>query len=366
MNRFFRCHYSSFLPGLMSRPKVTWRLYSDTTESVQVSENRRLRILFFGTDSFALTSLQRLHQELLVRDGVVNRLEVVCLQMKSLVPQVSQYAKNNSIPVHLWPPCTDYISQNFDLGVVASFGRLIPGRIISSFPLGMLNIHASLLPRWRGAAPIIHALNKGDDSTGVTIMRVRPAKFDIGEILHSRSVIIEPHALRLHLTHKLSEVGAELLLEVLAEYDHFNLKARPQSEEGIEVSFAPVISKDMAFIDFEKMTNRQIYNRWRAVGDLFKLRTKYKETGKTVRLRTCYPPEVTKDFNLDPQQCPGTVRFVKKNRKEKYICVKCKEGGWLAFSGIFYGDKKEMNPGDFNNGFISKPGSHKFIADDQS
>ena len=99
------------------------------------------------------------------------------------------------------------ISQaGFQLGVVASFGRLLPAALIDSFPLGVINVHGSLLPRWRGAAPVIHALAAGDTETGVSVMRVRPRRFDIGEVLAHRRVAIGQTVARKELTAQLAAV----------------------------------------------------------------------------------------------------------------------------------------------------------------
>merc|ERR1711892_723774 len=223
----------------------------------------KLNIMFFGTDEFALQSLTSLHHEYLV-GGCVKALEVTCLPMKTLVPAVVKYAKENDLKLHEWPP--DVEGGKLDLGVVASFGKLIPAKVISSFPLGMVNVHGSLLPKWRGAAPVIHALAHGDKTTGVTIMRVRPKRFDVGEVLALKEVEIGENVRRPELTAQLARVGAELLADVLKEFETFNRLARQQGDEV--VSKAPLVGKEVAFIDWEVMTNFEVYNLWRAVGDL--------------------------------------------------------------------------------------------------
>ena len=121
--------------------------------------------MFFGTDDFAVESLARLHQEFHVGGGLgcVSGLELTCLPMRSLVTAVAKFGWANNLKMHTWPPDIDLIKQQqFDLGVVASFGKLVPRHIIESFPLGMINVHGSLLPRYRGAAPVIHAIKNGD------------------------------------------------------------------------------------------------------------------------------------------------------------------------------------------------------------
>jgi len=319
---------------------------------------KKLKIMFFGTDDFALQSLTSLHREYLV-GGCVKALEVTCLPMKTLTPAVAKYAKDNNLRLHVWPP--ELPAGNFDLGVVASFGKLIPEKVIATFPLGMVNVHGSLLPRWRGAAPVIHALANGDQTTGVTIMRVRPKKFDIGEVFAMREVEIGESIRRIELTKQLARVGAELLTEVLRDFESSSKLSRIQDCEG--VSHAPMVTKEFACIDWENQSNIEVYNLWRAVGDFLKLRTRYSETGLGVRIGTVLHPLVLKDDSLcSDSEEPGTVKFIKRGKKQKYVCVKCREG-WVAISDIYYHNKKVMSPTDFYNGFLSKPGRHKLVRD---
>jgi len=324
---------------------------------------KKLKIMFFGTDEFALQSLRTLHSELLGDGGCVQGLEVTCLAMKTLVPATAKYAQKHKLKLHQWPPDLNLIAdEDFDLGVVASFGQLIPAKVISSFPLGMINVHGSLLPRWRGAAPVIHALANGDTITGVSIMRVRPRKFDVGEVFAMRDVEVDEYIRRPELTAKLAMLGADLLLEVLRDFEVSNRSSKQQGCEG--VSQAPLLRKDMALIDWETMTDVQVYNLWRAVGDLMKLRTKYSETGLPVRIGTIFHPSVLEGSVLEGcSDPPGSLRYIRRGKKAKFVCVKCSVG-WVAISDIYYHNKKVMSPIDFYNGLLSRPGDHKLVKDD--
>lgn len=280
------------------------------------------------------------------------------MQMKSLKPAVSKFAEENNLNVHLWPPDTDLIRKHFDLGVVASFGKLIPGRVIESFPEGMINVHGSLLPRWRGAAPVIHALKNGDTKTGVTIMRVKPHKFDMGEMLASAETNIDEDIIRPDLTCRLAKLGANLLVDVLRDFHTINKEAIKQDDSLM--TLAPLVDKNVAVIDWAALTCTQVYNLWRAVGDLVKLRTRYQETGHTVMVATVLHPKLLDGAALDPGAEPGTLVFIRRSKRDKFVCVKCAEG-WVAVSDIYYHNKKVMKPIDFYNGLLSRPGVHKFI-----
>jgi methionyl-tRNA formyltransferase len=112
----------------------------------------------------------------------------------------------------------------------------------------MLNVHGSLLPRWRGAAPIIHALREGASETGLTVMKIKAERFDVGDILASRSVTVGEDERRPELTQRMAEAGAQLLITVLRDLERYEAEGRPQPKEG--VTYAPVVNKTLAFIDF--------------------------------------------------------------------------------------------------------------------
>ncbi|XP_030269986.1 methionyl-tRNA formyltransferase, mitochondrial isoform X4 [Sparus aurata] len=137
------------------------------------------RLLFFGSDHFAVESLKRLTSSWTSSEGIVESLEVVTLSGN--VP-VKKFAQQNQLPLHSWPP--DNLDGRFDVGVVVSFGCLLHETLINKFPHGILNVHPSLLPRWRGPAPIFHTILHGDTVTGVTIMQIRPHRFDVGPIVN--------------------------------------------------------------------------------------------------------------------------------------------------------------------------------------
>jgi len=334
-------------------------LRQQALSNVTLKCQKTLNIMFFGTDDFALKSLVKLHAELL-NEGCVKGLEVTCLETKNLEPIVAKYARKNNLRIHLWPPDIDHIQNSeFDLGVVASFGKLIPSTIISSFPLGIVNVHGSLLPKWRGAAPVIHSLLNGDESTGVTIMKIKPKKFDTGEILAAKEVSIDEDVRRPELTTLLAETGAELLVDVLRNYEHYNKRSQNQNCEG--VTHAPLVKKSIGYVDWEALSNVEVYNLWRAVGDFMKLRTTHFESGASVRIGVVLAPRKLLGLNLGEGDFgPGSIVFIRRSKKERHVCVKCRTG-WISISDIYYHNKKVMSPLDFYNGVLSKPGCHKFI-----
>jgi methionyl-tRNA formyltransferase len=134
-----------------------------------------------------------------------------------------------------------------ELIVVAAYGQIIPRSILELPPLGALNVHASLLPRWRGAAPVAHAILAGDEFTGVTIMRM-DEQLDHGPVLaYSEPVSIGPGDDSAGLTVKLAVIGAQLLFHTIADLDR--LEAREQ--DHAQATLAPKLSRDDGVLDWD-------------------------------------------------------------------------------------------------------------------
>lgn len=235
-------------------------------------------ILFFGTDEFSLHSLKALHHEQQTR-GVIGRLDVVSVSLKKIVPAVRRYCYKEGLSLQDWPVVVPH--GIYDIGIVVSFGHLIPSSIIEAFPLGILNIHGSLLPRWRGAAPVIHALLNNDQETGITLMKIEPHRFDVGKIVSKIAIPIAWDTKSGALTNHLAEVGAQQLISVLHDLPRKLQTASPQSEEGI--TKAPKVNEGTAKIHWNHYTCSNIQARYRALDDRFPLWTLWH--GTQVKLR---------------------------------------------------------------------------------
>ncbi|XP_037082161.1 methionyl-tRNA formyltransferase, mitochondrial-like [Pollicipes pollicipes] len=194
--------------------------------------SKPMSILYFGSDNFAIPSLQMLHSKR--ERGELADLAVVSVRLRAGRTAVRRYAEQNGLPVLDWPP--QLAAGRFNLGVVASFGHLLPRRLIDLFPAGVINVHASLLPRWRGAAPVVHALLAGDRTTGVTIMVVKPHRFDVGDVLAQSTLPVAASADVHQLTEQLAERGAALLERCLDDLPASLRGARPQPKEGVTLA----------------------------------------------------------------------------------------------------------------------------------
>jgi len=213
------------------------------------------KIVFMGSPDFALSTLRALHENYPVV-GVVTQPDRAAGRGRELKPPpVKTLALELGIPViqpeklrepealeqlRAWSP---------DAIVVAAFGQILKQDVLDLPEFGCINVHASLLPRWRGAAPINAAILHGDEETGVTIMKM-DAGLDTGPILSQRSVRIQPEETAGSLFDKLSTLGADLLLDTLLKYFSGEIEPRPQPEEGI--TYAGMLKKKDGLLDFSQ------------------------------------------------------------------------------------------------------------------
>ncbi len=146
-----------------------------------------------------------------------------------------------------------------DLIVVVAYGQIIPGAILAIPRRGVLNVHASLLPRWRGASPVAHAILAGDGETGVTIMKM-DEQLDHGPVLASRAISIRPGEDTPALTERLAEAGAELLVETIARLD----EVQAAEQDHSQATLAPRLTRQDGALEWE-MGADEIDRRVRAL-----------------------------------------------------------------------------------------------------
>lgn len=232
---------------------------------------KSLSVVFAGTPDFSVPALEALsasrHRVLAVYtqpDRPAGRGQQLAMSA------VKQCALRHGLPVEQPPTLRDQAaverlaSWNADVMVVVAYGLILPADVLAIPALGCLNIHASLLPRWRGAAPIHRALLAGDAETGVTIMRM-DVGLDTGPMLLERTTPIAAADTAASLHDRLAAMGAQALLEALDRLIDGSITARPQPEGG--VTYAAKIRKDEAIIDWSRSAPeiaRQIraFNPW--------------------------------------------------------------------------------------------------------
>jgi methionyl-tRNA formyltransferase len=225
-----------------------------------------LRILFLGTPDFAVPTLDALHREHEVVLAVAQPDKPAGRGMKMQAPAVAVRARELGVPF-LQPPrirSPEFLDAIRDLapdvGVVIAYGKILPAALLEIPKHGFLNVHASVLPRWRGAAPIQRAIEAGDRITGVTIMRV-DEELDHGPMFAIDALQIDPDERTPALSRRLAALGAEALLPVLRDVERGTAVETPQDHERATV--APKIGKAEGAITLHETTST-IYNRFRA------------------------------------------------------------------------------------------------------
>ncbi|MGE5777008.1 MAG: methionyl-tRNA formyltransferase [Chloroflexota bacterium] len=251
------------------------------------------KVVFMGSPDFSLSTLRALaeHYDLV---GVVTQPDRASGRGRELKPpSVKLLAQELNLPMiqperlkqpeameqlRLWNP---------DLIVVAAFGQILRKDVLELPPFGCINVHASLLPRWRGAAPINAALLHGDEETGVTIMKM-DVGLDTGPTLSRRAVRLTPDDTAGSVFETLSRLGAELLIETLPDYLSGKLQPVPQTDEG--TTYAPMLKKEEGKLDFnhaaEELERRvRAFNPWPGAfmdfdGAMLKIHRSHVEQGR--------------------------------------------------------------------------------------
>jgi methionyl-tRNA formyltransferase len=217
---------------------------------------RVLRVLFWGTPLFALPSLRALTEEGHEIVGVVTQPDRPSGRGRKLTPSpVRQVAEEEGLPV-LVPevPRGDHFLEQIrelkpDISVVVAYGHILGSEILSLPPGGSINVHASLLPELRGAAPVHWAILRGFESTGVTIMRM-VMEMDAGSVIHQIQEEIGSSETATELSTRLSELGAEALIEALALLEED--AAEEVEQDSSKATFAPKVNRDMARVDWNR------------------------------------------------------------------------------------------------------------------
>jgi methionyl-tRNA formyltransferase len=232
-----------------------------------MSFEARPRILFFGSGAFAVPALKRLHAADYPLLGVVSQPPKPAGRGMHLTKTpVHQVAESLGLPV--WTPerCRNpaFIEQVRtlapDLIVLAAYGKILPAELLQIAPLGNWNLHPSLLPKYRGAAPIQHAILNGETETGVTLMEMTP-EMDAGDIYLQVVEPIDPAEDAGMVEQRLAERAASLLLEGLERLRQGTLTRTPQDHS--QATYAPLIRKEDTFIRWEEPAE-QCHNRVRA------------------------------------------------------------------------------------------------------
>lgn len=292
-----------------------------------------MRIVFMGTPEFAVPSLKVLVEAGYEIGGVFTQLDKPKNRgMKLQASPIKDYAL--SVGLQVFQPVKMRDGEALailrelkpDLIAVAAYGKILPVDILELPPLGCINVHSSLLPKYRGAAPINWAILNGEDETGVTIQRMAEG-IDTGDILAQVRTPIDVNENAAQLLARLARLGAELLVKTVRELETGSAMPAPQDES--RASHAPMLSKELSLMDWNK-TARQLHDQVRglypwpsAAAVLDGIRCKI--------IRTSL-------LNAETDQRPGTVLQADK----KGLRVACGDGRVLEILELQPDGKKVM------------------------
>lgn len=297
-----------------------------------------------GTASFSLEVLKMLIVEGYNVVGVVTQPDRYVGRKKILtMPDVKVEALKHDIaviqPNRIKEDYDDVLALKPDLIITAAYGQIIPKIILDEPTIGCINVHASLLPKYRGGAPVHQAIIDGEEKTGVTIMYM-VQKMDAGNIISQRETLISDEDTVGSLYERLSFIGAQLLKETLPSILQGTNKNRPQDES--KITYAPTISRDDERIEWDKNA-RDIFNQVRGMNPWPGAYTTYQ--GKVVKIWVGHIHQCENAMKHHAHQKSGTIVKIFKDA----IGVKVNDGVYIITEFQLEG-KKKMLVKDYLNG----------------
>lgn len=299
------------------------------------------KIIFMGTPAFSVPILEGIIENNYEILAVVTQPDRPVGRKKVITPTpVKEAAVKHDLlvlqpeKISGSPEMEKIIELKPDLIVTAAFGQFLPEKILQAPKLGAINVHASLLPKYRGGAPVHYSIIEGEKETGVTIMEMIK-KMDAGDILSQKAIPITKKDDVGTMFDRLSLVGKELLLETLPKIIANEITPIPQDES--QVTFSPNITREQERIDWHK-TAEQVDNQVRGMRPWPTAFTTYKEINW--KLWDVTPLTETTDAE------PGTIIY----RGKKELWIACGEGTVLAINTIQPSGKGKLAIQDFLNG----------------
>jgi methionyl-tRNA formyltransferase len=308
-----------------------------------------MRLIFMGTPEFAVPGLAQL-----VRDGhevlaVFTQPDKPVGRGKQLhAPPVKAFALEHNITVH--QPAKIKTNEEVravfesikpDACIVAAYGKILPEWLLKIPRLGCINVHASLLPKYRGAAPINWAIANGESETGVTIMQM-DVGMDTGAMLAKRATKISLDETAIELTTRLSQIGAELLSESLPQIESGEITPEPQNET--DATYAPILKREDGLIDWQ-MSATEIANRVRAFQPWPSVFTMFRRA----RLIFWHAREVSADDSattVNEQIEPAKIAAIDKSG----FMIQCANVSLLHVEEVQLEGKRRVPARDFLNG----------------
>jgi methionyl-tRNA formyltransferase len=301
-----------------------------------------MRIIFCGTPHFAVPTFIRLLAQPDIEIAAVitqpDRPRGRGHQVSASPMKEAAIAAN--VPVHQpekirSPEAQDLLKQlTPDCIVIIAYGQIIPARLLDIPKLGWINLHASLLPKYRGAAPINWAIANGETETGVTTMCI-DAGMDTGNILLQEQIDIAPEETAPELAASMAEAGAPLMLDTLRGLAQGKLAPRPQNNG--EASYAPLLKKEDGHIDWNRPA-QEIYNRMRGFAPWPGAYTSFRRQTCQIWAEPFSLPTLTRS-------APGTIF-----REDTQILIACGHATLLRLLSVKVEGRKQISAVEFANG----------------
>ncbi len=293
-----------------------------------------MKVIFLGSAEFAIESLKHIYEKHDI-PLVISQPPRPAGRNRKLTPTpVSEFAKENGIPllevenVNSQEILNKIRELNADVAIVIAFGQFLKKELLSSTKLGFFNLHASLLPKYRGAAPIQRALLDGVTQTGVTLFKIDEG-MDTGDVALTEKIPVDPYETFDILYKRLSEIGAKVVEKFLSNP---NIPLTPQSGEA---SKAPKIILKETFIDWNKPAE-EVANKIRAFDSIPGARAKL--NGETVKIFG------VKGLSMTERGSAGQIVSIRD-----HALIACGEGGVIV-ERIQFPSKKVITFGDAENG----------------
>ncbi len=309
-----------------------------------------MRIVYFGSSSFGIPSLEalRLSRHELVH--VFTQPERPTGRGKKVQPtDVEFWAREHDFPyteaenINKAEMLEKIQAQNADLLVVIAFGQYVSQKVIKSFPAGAINVHGSLLPDYRGAAPIHHALLDGKTESGITIITLAK-EMDAGLMLANASTPIEPEDNAGTVHDRLANLAAPVLMETIDKIENGTAEYTPQDDA--KATFASKLTKEMGRIDFHQPVE-VIFNKIRGLWPWPGAQTQFQKQGAGKKEKVLLAESQIIDKVCDCDLAPGTL--------DENLNVVC-QPGLLKIERLRPAGKGMMNFKDFVNGRHIEPG----------
>ena len=314
-----------------------------------------MRIIFMGTPDFAEVSLEAVYNAGYEIVGVVtNPDKPKGRGMKMIASPVKEFATQKNLPI--FQPLKvknneEFINKiqslNPDVICVVAYGKILPKEILDIPKKGCINVHGSLLPKYRGAAPIQWAVLNGDKTTGITTMFM-DVGMDTGDMILKQEVEIGEDETTGELWNRLSKVGGELLVKTLKLIENDNA---PRIQQGYDFTIAPMLNKEMAKIDWENKTAKEIKNLVRGLNPIMGAYTFIENKKiKFWKVEILNFDDFSKEFNTKIQQIEESENgIVLESDSKKGLYIKAKEA-IVKVIDIQGENAKNMNVQDFLRG----------------